>query len=76
MPAGGFTLVCANIVADIIVRMLPELHAYMAKNTVCILSGIIETAEQQVLDCLEACGYRVVERRTEKDWVCLAITLK
>lgn len=76
MPAGGFTLVCANIVADIIVRMLPELHAYMAKNTVCILSGIIETAEQQVLDCLEACGYRVVERRTEKDWVCLAVTLK
>lgn len=76
MPAGGFTLVCANIVADIIVRMLPELHAYMAKNTVCILSGIIETAEQQVLDCLAACGYKVVERRTEKDWVCLAVTLK
>ena len=75
LPAGGYTLVCANIVADIIVRMLPELGAYMAKNTVCILSGIIETAEQQVLDCLKSCGYRVVERRTEKDWVCLAVTL-
>jgi ribosomal protein L11 methyltransferase len=76
LPAGGFTLVCANIVADIIVRMLPDLAGYMAKNTVCILSGIIETAEKQVLDCLAECGYRVVERRTEKDWVCLAITLK
>jgi len=72
-PTGGFTLVTANIVADIIVRMLPELYAHTAPGAVCILSGIIEDAEPMVQECLKAHGYRVLERRTERDWVCLAV---
>ncbi|MBR2453834.1 MAG: 50S ribosomal protein L11 methyltransferase [Clostridia bacterium] len=73
---GKYTLVCANIVADIIVKMLPELYMYTEKGAVCILSGIINTAEEQVQTCLDECGYKVVERRTDGDWVALAVKLK
>lgn len=72
-PEGGYTLVTANIVADILVRLLPELPAFTAPGAPVILSGIISDAEPEVADCLARCAYRILERRTEGDWVCLAV---
>lgn len=70
---GGYSLVTANIVADIILRMLPGLGRFMAAGAVCILSGIIDRAEPEVLACLKENGFEVRERRTDGDWVCLAV---
>ena len=47
----------------------------MYENSVFIVSGIIDTREQDVLDVLQE-QFQVVERREEKGWVAMALKLK
>ncbi|MGD9563004.1 MAG: 50S ribosomal protein L11 methyltransferase [Pyrinomonadaceae bacterium] len=47
---GRFDIVCANLTADVIVRILPELAA--RTNSLMILSGILATQESFVLNAL------------------------
>ncbi|MBE6634549.1 MAG: 50S ribosomal protein L11 methyltransferase [Ruminococcaceae bacterium] len=71
-----YDLICANLVADIIIRMIPELSPFMDENTVLLASGIITQRSQDVVDCFEAYGYRVVEAPVENDWCALAVMKK
>ena len=71
---GGKYGVClANIVADIIIRMLPDLGSYLEAGAPVILSGIIGEREAEVTLAAEKYGYRVLRRETENDWVGLLI---
>ena len=38
---GAYDVICANIVADIIIRMMPDVGALMDENSVILASGII-----------------------------------
>ena len=69
---GGYQLVAANLVAEIIVRLLPALPAFLAPGAVCLFSGIIDKSEGLVRDALEANGFRILRREQENDWVALA----
>ena len=72
--SGGKYGVClANIVADIIIRMLPDLGSYLEVGAPVILSGIIGEREAEVTLAAEKYGYRVLRRETENDWVGLLI---
>lgn len=63
----------ANIVAEIIIRMLPDLGEYIKSDTPVILSGIIAPSEAEVTASLEKYGYEVISRATENDWVSLTV---
>lgn len=67
---GKFDVVVANIVADVIIMFLKNVGKYIKKDGIFITSGIIDTREQDVLDAFEKYGFEVVERHTEKGWVC------
>jgi len=56
---GGYNVIVANIVADIIIRLAPDVGAYLAENGVFIVSGIIAERANEVLDALDAAGYKV-----------------
>ena len=71
--AGGYDIVVANIVSDIIIRMLPDLGGYIKRDTPVILSGIIEPRADEVRACAVACGYRIVRELYENDWVGMLI---
>lgn len=69
--SGKFPVIAANIVADAIIMLSPAIPALLADDGVYIVSGIIDTREQDVLTALDACGFAVVERHEHGGWLCL-----
>ncbi len=74
--AGGYNIVCANIVADIIIRMTPDVSDFMNKNTVLLASGIICERCDDVVSCFEANGFKIVEKAEDNGWCALAVMLR
>ncbi|MBQ8416409.1 MAG: 50S ribosomal protein L11 methyltransferase [Clostridia bacterium] len=72
----SYDLICANIVADIIIRMTPDVGALMHKDTVLLCSGIIMERSEDVVECLEKHGFSIVERLEENGWCALAVMKK
>ena len=68
---GTFPVIAANIVADAIIMLSPAIPALLAEDGVYIVSGIIDTREQDVLTALDKCGFAVAERYEHGGWVCL-----
>ena len=71
---GQYDLVCANIVADIIIRMTPDVGKYMKNDAVLLASGIIAERCDDVVACFEQNGFKIVEKLTDNDWCGLAVT--
>ena len=69
--SGKFPVIAANIVADAIIMLSPAIPALLAEDGVYIVSGIIDTREQDVLTALAACGFAVVERHEHGGWLCM-----
>lgn len=70
---GKFDIVVANIVADIIVPFCENARGFMHEGSVFIVSGIIDSREQDVLNAFAANGYEVVERRVDGEWLCFVV---
>ena len=70
---GGFEVITANIVADVIIAILPSVKTKLAKNGTLIVSGIIDSREQDVVDAVSANGMHIAERRTKNNWVAFAL---
>ena len=73
LSEGRYDVCVANIVADIIIRMMPDIDRYMNEGAPVILSGIIETRAEEVEKVVSECGYTVVRREKENDWVAMMI---
>ena len=73
--SGTFDIVAANIVADVVILLTKDAPRFMKPDTVYILSGIIDTREDDVLACL-ADRFELIDRREEKGWVALAAKLR
>lgn len=76
LEGGKYGLVCANIVADIIIRMTPDVHKYIADDGVLLASGIIMERSSDVVECFEAHGFEIVERAEENGWCALVVKRK
>ncbi len=70
---GGYDLITANIVADIIIRMTPDVSQFMHKDTVLLASGIIAERAEDVVSCFETHGLEIVERAIDNGWCALAV---
>ena len=70
---GKYSFAVANIVADIIVRMMPDISDYLTLDASLVLSGIIADREEEVVRSVAECGFKVVDRLTENDWVALLV---
>ncbi|MBO5670204.1 MAG: 50S ribosomal protein L11 methyltransferase [Clostridia bacterium] len=70
---GGFEVITANIVADVIIAILPSVKTKLAENGTLIVSGIIDSREQDVVDAVSANGMHIAERRTKNNWVSFAL---
>ena len=70
---GAYDVICANIVADIIIRMMPDVGALMDENSVILASGIIVERSQDVIDGFLKHGFKIVERVDENGWCALAV---
>ena len=70
---GKYDLICANIVADIIIRMTPDVGAYLKDDGVLLASGIISERAEDVIASFEKHGFRIAEKREENGWCALAV---
>ncbi len=71
--SGRFEIVTANIVADVILRLLGTVKEFLAPGGVWIISGIIDTrADETERACLDA-GFRVETRIDENGWVAMLL---
>ena len=68
---GKYNLCVANIVADIILRMLPDVRTYLEDGAPLILSGIIAPSADAVREGLAKNGFTVEREITENDWVAM-----
>ena len=73
---GGYNVCCANIVADVIIRMAPDIGAFMAPDGVLIVSGIITERAMETVSALEAAGWRLIDERRENGWFAGALQMK
>ena len=73
-PEGGYDFVLANIVADVILRLLPDLGSCMAPQGRLIASGIIGPRGDEVRAALAQWGFRILEEREENDWLAILAT--
>ncbi len=63
-----FDVVTANIVADIIIRMAPDIGKFIREGGYLIASGIIEEREAEVDAAVTKYGFEKVGAKHEKGW--------
>jgi ribosomal protein L11 methyltransferase len=70
---GTYDVICANIVADIIIRMTPDIGVHMGDNSVILASGIITERANDVIECFQQHGLRIIEKAEENGWCALVV---
>ncbi len=68
MTEGPYDICLANIVADIILRMAPDVGGCLKTGGKLIVSGIIGSRVGDVRDALSRQGFRMVKEIAENDW--------
>ena len=74
--SGRFPVVCANIVADVVIRLLDGAEKYMTDGGVLIVSGIIDIREHDVLEAAKKHGYEISQKRYRDNWCAFALRRK
>lgn len=70
---GKFDVVCANIVADVIISLAKTVGDYLADGGVFICSGIIDLRKDDVLVGLRDNGFEVVVASETDNWCAFAV---
>lgn len=73
LDGGKYDLICANIVADIIIRMTPDIGKFMKDDCVLLCSGIIRERADDVITKLNEFNLEVIERLDDNGWCALAV---
>ncbi len=68
-----FDGIICNILADIIVELIPEFNQITHPKSWAILSGILLTQADQIADVVEHQGWTVAALWKRKDWCCFNI---
>lgn len=71
--SGKYGVICANIVADVIIRLLPDVHKFMNDDGVLIISGIIDIRKDDVLSAVRDFGFVITEERYKDNWCAFAL---
>ncbi len=70
---GTYDVICANIVADIIIRMTPDVGEYMSDRSILLASGIICERAEDVISCFEQNGFNILDKSEENGWCALVV---
>ena len=67
---GGYDLVLANIVSDVIIPLSALVGAFLAPDGVFIASGVIDGREDEVAAAIRANAFSIAEHFHEEEWHC------
>lgn len=68
---GGYDVICANIVADVIIGMSGLFGEFLTADGTLIVSGIIDERVAEVLEAIENNGFKPVVQKNEEGWNCI-----
>ena len=74
--AGKYNIICANIVADVIIKLLPDVARFMEKDGILIISGIIDIRKEDVLSAVEQNGFEIVNEAYKDNWCAFVLKIK
>lgn len=64
-----YDIVVANIIARVLVDISEQIAASVDAAGTLVLSGIIDSKEQSVIDCYAALGFEMIDRQQIEDWI-------
>ena len=67
--SGKFSIVVANIVADVIIEFNSQVGKFLDDGGIYITGGIIENRENDVLLSFAQNGFKVIEKRENNGWL-------
>ena len=65
---GGYDMVVANIVADVIMGLSGSVRDFLKPGGLFLCSGIIDDRAEGVLQKLKSDGWDVIEQRSSEGW--------
>lgn len=74
--ARPYDFIVANIIAQVIIRILPDISLRMAQTSTIVLSGIIREHQKELVDALEAHHLCIIHEEYVDEWVTLAVKQK
>ncbi|NWH06119.1 50S ribosomal protein L11 methyltransferase [Desulfobacter latus] len=75
-PEIQYDLICTNIIAQVIVSIMPDIAARLAPDGTAILSGIIEERLPDIYAALDMQHLECVKKITREEWVALVVCRK
>lgn len=67
----GYDIVCANIVAGVLVQLMPVMPNFLRPEGMFVCSGILNEREEEVRRAIAAAGLTVTESFHTEQWCCL-----
>ncbi len=68
LPKKPADLIVANIIADVIIDMAPQLVGKLSDNGHFIGSGILNERLPEVITALQSSGFKIIEKRSKGEW--------
>lgn len=72
----GYDIVCANIVADVLIAMSGKFSGFLKEHGTLIVSGIIDNRKAEVLETIVSQDFELTEIREKEDWVAASFRKK
>ena len=66
---GGYDMVVANIVADVIIGLAPSVRQFLKPGGLFLCSGIIDDRAEEVAQRLREAGWGILRTRQSEGWV-------
>ena len=63
-----YDIICANIVADVIISLAPQVRPFLKAGGLFLTSGIIDDRAAEVRNALTAAGWDIVETHDSEGW--------
>lgn len=71
---GKYDIVCANIVADVVIRLFENVAEFMKDDAILIVSGIIDMRASEVESAAVSHGFKIAESHTREEWHAYVLT--
>ncbi len=72
--SGKYDIICANIVADVVIRLFDNVADFMKDSSVLIVSGIIDMRAEEVEKSAAEHGFKIVESLVREEWHAYVLT--
>ena len=66
--SGKYAVVCANIVADVVIRLFDSVGDFMTESGVLLVSGIIDLRAEDIRRSVAEHNFNIVAEKTRENW--------